>query len=250
MTLKLYSKISIFFFVAVLFSACKSFYPIQHDAALIKANNSFPADTQIQHYYQPYKDSLDKIMKVTLAVLEEDLSKSLPESTLGNMMVDILKIKTEEYTKNKIDVAILNYGGIRMSSLTKGNLNVEQAYLLMPFDNYLVSQTLTGQQLSGFCDSIAIKNGWPIAGLSFKIKEHSAIDILVNNEPIDLAKNYNVALIDYVASGGDGMAFLKSLPQTQTGVLYREAIIEYWKAQTKLGNKISAKIENRITYAK
>ena len=247
---KVYSKISIIVFIAVVFSACKTFYPVQNSATLVKANNLIQADTAILHYYQPYKDSLDKIMKIPLAELEEDLTKKLPESTLGNLMADILKVKTAEYTKDIIDVAIMNYGGIRVQSLTKGALNVEDAFLIMPFDNYIVEQVLTGQQLSDFCDLIAAKNGWPIAGFSFEIKDNKATNILINNQPIVLTKKYNVALNDYVASGGDGMALLKEIPQKQTGILLRDAIIEYWQAQTKLGNKISAKIENRITYAK
>jgi len=168
---------------------------------------------------------------------------------LGNMMADILKLKTAAYTNQTIDVAILNYGGIRTPSLSKGTLMVEHAYLLMPFDNYLVEQILTGQQLSDYCDSLAIKGGWPVAGIAFVIKNKKASDIRVNGIPIDLKKNYNVATNDYLANGGDGMTFLKTIPQIQTGKLYRDAIIEYWKEQTKAGKKIQSNLENRIQYA-
>ena len=244
-----YSNFGIFILAVVFTTACKIYYPAQEAASLVKVNNSFSADTAIKVFYKPYKDSLDKIMKVPLAELTEDLTKKLPESTLGNMMADILKVKTAEYTNDKIDVAILNYGGIRPSSLTKGMLNVEHAYLLMPFDNYVVEQTLTGQQLSDFCDSMAMKKGWPVSGISFQIKNDKAINILVNSAPLDLNKKYKVAINDYLANGGDGMTFLKSIPQIQTGRLFRDAIMEYWSVQTKAGKKISAKLENRISYA-
>lgn len=247
---KIYSNIKIYFSAIVVFlTACKTIYPTTQTAALVKINKEISTDSATFIYYKPYKDSLDKIMKVPLVELEQDLSKKLPESTLGNFMVDMLKIKTEEYTNDKIDAAILNYGGIRTPSLTKGMLNVEHAYLLMPFDNYLVEQILTGQQLSDFCDSIATKNGWPVSGISFQIKNKKAQHILVNNEPIILTKKYNIALNDYLADGGDGMAFLKTIPQKQTGKLFRDAIIEYWTEQAKLGKKVSAKLENRITNA-
>ena len=249
MTLKIYSDIKILLFSVVLMTACKSYFPIQENSLLVKVNKSFPADTDIRVYYKPYKDSLDKIMKVPLAELAEDLTKQLPESTLGNLMADMLKTKTEEYYGQKIDIAILNYGGIRVPSLTKGTLMVEHAYLLMPFDNYLTVQILTGQQLQDFCDSMAVKKGWPVSGISFQIKNDKAIHILVNKEPIDLSKKYHLATNDYLANGGDGMAFLKSIPQIQTGKLFRDAIIEYWTAQTKAGKKISSQLENRISYA-
>jgi 2',3'-cyclic-nucleotide 2'-phosphodiesterase (5'-nucleotidase family) len=248
--LKIYSKILAISFLIINFTACKTYYPIREEASLIKANNTLIADTTILSFYKPYKDSLDKVMKIKVAELDTDLSKSQPESTLGNLMADILKTKTAIYTRDKIDAAILNYGGIRMSSLTKGALNIEHAYMLMPFDNYIVEQVLTGQQLQDVCDSIAIKNGWPVAGISFQIKEKKAINILVNNIPINLGQKYSIAISDYLANGGDGLTFLKQIPQKQTGKLFRDAIIEYWQEQTKLGNKISSAIENRISYAK
>jgi 2',3'-cyclic-nucleotide 2'-phosphodiesterase (5'-nucleotidase family) len=250
MTSKIYSKIRICFVaVAVCVTACKTIYPTTSTASLVKINKDIQADSATFNYYKPYKDSLDKIMKVALVELDQDLSKKLPESTLGNFMVDMLKVKTQEYTKDKIDVAVLNYGGIRIPSLTKGILSVEHAYLLMPFDNYIVEQILTGQQLADFCDSIAAKGGWPVSGISFQIKNKKAQQILVDNEPIVLTKKYNVAVNDYLANGGDGIAFLKNISQKQTGKLFRDAIIEYWKEQASVGKKVSAKIENRITNA-
>ncbi|MDB5226014.1 MAG: 5-nucleotidase [Bacteroidota bacterium] len=249
MTSRTYSKKRLLFFCVILLTACKSYFPATESSSLLKVNRSYGADLSVKSYYRPYKDSLDKIMKVPVVELQDDLVKKLPESTLGNLMVDMLKAKTEEYTKDKIDVGILNYGGIRSPSLTKGMLNVEHAYLLMPFDNYLVEQTLTGQQLKDFCDSIALKKGWPVSGMSFQIKNDKATNIMINNAPLNLSKTYKVALIDYVANGGDGMAFLKSIPQKQTGILFRDAILEYWKDQAKAGKKIFAKLENRITYA-
>ncbi|MEN9449255.1 MAG: hypothetical protein RJA25_2545 [Bacteroidota bacterium] len=246
---RIYSKS--WLFVAVIFSitACKVLYPKKEQSDLIKVTANIKADTIVKIFYKPYKDSLDKLMKRPLAELENDLTKQLPESSLGNLMADMLKIKTAEYTKQKIDAAIMNYGGIRVPSLSKGILKVENVYMLMPFDNYLVMQVLNGQQLSDFCDSMARMKGWPVSGLSFKIKEGKAINIKVNNEAIDLHKNYNVATNDYLANGGDGMTFLKYIPQIQTGKLFRDAIIEYWTEQAKAGKKISATTENRIMHA-
>lgn len=248
--LKICFKILFLFSFIISFTSCKTYYPIHEKSNLIKANNSLLVNTSILSFYKPYKDSLDKIMKIKVADLDSDLTKNQPESTLGNLMADILKIKTVSYTQDKIDVAILNYGGIRMSSLTKGALNIEHAYMLMPFDNYIVEQILTGQQLQDLCDSIATKNGWPVSGISFQIKENKAINIQVNNIPLNLTQKYTIAINDYLANGGDGLTFLKMIPQKQTSKLFRDAIIEYWQEQTKLGNKILSAIENRISYAK
>jgi 2',3'-cyclic-nucleotide 2'-phosphodiesterase (5'-nucleotidase family) len=118
----------------------------------------------------------------------------------------------------------------------------------MPFDNYLVTQQLSGQQVQDLCDSIAVKKGWPVSGISFRIKNEKAIDVAVQGVALDLQKKYEVALNDYLATGGDGLAFLKNIPNQNTGVLFRDAIMEYWKEQHISGQKINARIENRIIY--
>ncbi len=250
MTSNIYSKQRLLIACLVLFTACKSFFPVQEQSSLIKITSAAAADSVITGYYTPYKDSLDKIMKVPLAELDNELTKKQPEGTLGNHLADILKIQAEQYAKTKVDVAILNYGGIRIPALSKGTLRIEHAYFIMPFDNYIVLQTLTGRQLSDFCDSMALKNGWPVSGMSFQISGKKAININVAKTPLDVEKKYTVALNDYVANGGDGMTFLKNIPQQQTGVLFRDAIIEYWSAQNKAGKIITADLENRISYAK
>ncbi len=250
MTSSIYSKHRLLIACLVLFSACKSYFPVQEQSSLIKINASVASDSLVTGYYTPYKDSLDKIMKVPLAELENELTKKQPEGTLGNHLADILKIQAEQYSGIKVDVAILNYGGIRIPALSKGILRMEHAYFIMPFDNYIVLQTLTSRQLSDFCDSMAMKKGWPVSGLSFQIENNKAVNIKVGNTPLVMEQKYTVALNDYVANGGDGMTFLKAIPQQQTGVLFRDAIIEYWTAQNKAGKKISAALENRISYAK
>lgn len=241
-------KVSIIILVFLL-TSCRSFTPVRHESLQIKLNSTQATDSTVLRYYLPYKDSLDKLLKFPVAELENDLSKKQPESSLGNLMADIMKIKTEQYSERKIDVGIVNFGGIRVGALKKGVLHIEDAYFIMPFDNYLVVQELSGQQLKDLCDSIAIKNGWPVSGISFQIKNNKAINIMVDNQPLDNQKTYTIALSDYVANGGDGMTLLKSIPQVQTGKLYRDAILEYWSEQSKSGKKISSAIENRITYA-
>lgn len=228
--------------------ACKTYYPTKTTTDLLKIEKSLPADTALISFYKPYKDSLDKAMNIKVATLESDLFKKQPESTLGNLMADIVYKKTSDYLKTKIDFAVMNYGGIRVNSLSKGDLRIENAYLISPFDNYLVVQNLSGAQVHGICDSIAKLNGWPVSGISFVIKNKKAEQIKIQQIPLDENKIYSMATIDYIANGGDGMAFLKNIPQTASGILCRDAILDYWKEQTQKGLTINAQLENRITH--
>ena len=77
--LRHYSKTVIFSLAVVLSTACKTYFPAQETSALIKVDKTQQADTLLLKYYKPYKDSLDKIMKIQLAELDTDLTKKLPE---------------------------------------------------------------------------------------------------------------------------------------------------------------------------
>ena len=58
-----------------------------------------------------------------------------------------------------------------------------------------------------------------------------------------------VANSGYIANGGDELEYLKNIPQENRGYLFRDAIIDYIRDQIKQGKKISATLQNRISYA-
>ena len=100
-----------------------------------------------------------------------------------------------------------------------------------------------------FLDKIASSGGWPIAGITFQIKDKKAINVKVGTVPIDLNKTYTIANSDFVINGGDSDNILKSIPQQNIGYFMRDALIEYVTKMTAAGKNISFKEENRITNA-
>ncbi|MCB9034852.1 MAG: 5'-nucleotidase C-terminal domain-containing protein [Chitinophagales bacterium] len=231
MMLKRYFKIvlSIIFFCLIT-TACKTFVATQEQFER-KAIENLVFDTSIVNQYQPYKDSLDKSMKVKIATLQNDVVKAQPSSTLTNLLADILFEQATKYIKQPIDFAVMNYGGIRLPSLSKGDLLVEHAYQLMPFDNYIVALQLNGTQVQELCNSIAKSGGWPVSHIQFTIDDANANNIQINNEALQNNKLYTVAMIDYIANGGDNMTMLKTITQIPTGVLLRNGIIDYFKTK-------------------
>ncbi len=196
--------------------------------------------------YSPYKLQLDSQMNVVIGYLKTPLELNQPESTLGNHISDIILEMASLYTVQKIDLAVINFGGLRLTSLPSGNLLVEHAYKVMPFDNYLATIKLKGEVLLKFFNHMASFGGWPISGASYEINNHIAQNIFIQGNPFDEHQEYIVALSDYLIGGGDKCFFLENLPYTNTQVLFRDAIIEYWQ-KTKLRNdSISVLLENRI----
>jgi 2',3'-cyclic-nucleotide 2'-phosphodiesterase (5'-nucleotidase family) len=186
-------------------------------------------DPSVEEIIAPYRENLAKTMHVVIANSSEEIYKEKPNSALLNFMADILLEGARMETgRNDIDLAIQNYGGIRVTSLPKGNITRGNIYELMPFDNTIVIMETPGSELKLLLDRIADYGGWPISkGTSFKIiDERYADSIYVNHQPFDINKTYVLALPDYIANGGDKTDFFHTSKKTDTGILIRDIIIK------------------------
>jgi len=185
-------------------------------------------DNTISEMIMPYKHEMDSQMNLVLGILPVNLKKERPNSNMGNWFCDAMLVMAEKHYGSEVDFAIQNYGGLRIPFLGKGNITKANIYELMPFDNQLIVLELNGTQVTDLLNNIASDGGWPISrGLSFRINEDKAADIKIKGEDLVDDKIYKVALPDYVANGGGGINFLKSIPQLNTGAFIRDAIIEY-----------------------
>jgi 2',3'-cyclic-nucleotide 2'-phosphodiesterase (5'-nucleotidase family) len=238
------------FFAIVFFVSCKTSYQPQsvtYDAYRI--SQSYKQDSDLIKLLQPYADSVNKSMNTVIAVADITLEKKQPEGTLGNVMVDAMLARAKEVYKLPVQVAFINHGGIRLNSVAAGNITKGKVFELAPFDNDIVIQQLNGKILQAFLDHISGKGGWPAAGITWQIKDKKAVNILINGQPIKETETYSVAMVDYVANGGDDCAMLRAVPQQSIGLVLRDALITYFIEQTRAGKKISAKIENRVSNA-
>ncbi len=214
-----------------------------------RINKDTKKDTGLIIMLALYKDSVNKTMNNVLGFSTDGLTKKQPESGLGNFMTDAMKIMGEKKFGKHIDAAFINYGGIR-SYLPKGDITVGKIFELMPFDNLIVLQVIKGDSLQSFLNHIAAKNGWPISGISFGIKDKQAVNILIDGEPFNTDSTYIIANSDYIANGGDDVQMLKNIPQINRGYLLRDALIAYTQLLTEQGLSIDTKTEKRITYAR
>lgn len=242
-------KIFAFSFLLFLLASCqKSFSLVSIEDSQQKFTTVYTeVDSSIEREIEPYRKELEKSMSGVLAVANKDLPKAKPESLLGNLLADATLAMAAKYTQSSIDVGIMNYGGIRVPSISKGPVTLGNVYEVMPFDNFLVVLELDGKTLQAVFDKIASVGGWPISGASFIIKDGNAHFVKVNNERIIETKIYRVAISDYLANGGDNLSLLKGIPQENTNVLLRDAFIAYFTLLNDQGKNLDAQIENRIT---
>jgi len=242
-----------FFIVGILFliiSSCHTAYQSQSlEYKSYRINNNDAPDPDLVNLIKPYSDSVNKSMNDIVGIADISLEKKLPESTLGNFMVDAFYIMAKEKYSTQVDGAILNYGGIRLNQLPAGNVNRGKVFELMPFDNLLVLQKMSGTVLQQLLDLTASKGGWPLAGITMQIKDKKAVNVMIGGKPIDMNASYTIANSDFVGNGGDDADMLRSIPQIVNGYLMRDAIFDYILRLKQKRKNISADIENRVTNA-
>lgn len=239
--------LSLFFSFVFAIVSCNSSY--QSQAVKYKKYNISKAeknDDKLNTLIKPYADSVNKSMNDVIAVNEVTLENKQPEGTLGNLIADIMLTMAKEKYKTNVDVAVMNIGGIRLPVIPAGEITRGKIFELSPFDNIVVLQKLTGKQLQGFLDHIAGRKGWPVSGLIMQIKNKEAVNVKINNVPIDMNATYTLAVLDYVANGGDDAVMLRPIPQMNNGYLFRDGILEYLATHKKIN---ISKIENRVTNA-
>jgi 2',3'-cyclic-nucleotide 2'-phosphodiesterase (5'-nucleotidase family) len=206
------------------------------------------ADSALGMLLQPYRDSVERSMGVVVGQAIATLEKARPSSSLGNFMADAVLHMAAKRFDRTVHFSLLNYGGIRLTQLPQGPVTRGKIFELMPFDNLIVLQELSGAQVQELLDFIAAQGGWPVAGVSFTIRNKKATDIIIAGKPFNLQQTYTIANSDYVANGGDGAAFMRSIPQATNGYLVRDALFDYVSFLQSQNMLIVANNEMRINH--
>lgn len=238
-----------FVFISVAFS-CNTVYQSQTlQYKTYRINSAEQQDSSLLNFLQPYSVNVNKTMNDVVGVASVSMDKKQPEGALGNFMVDAFITMAAEQYNTKVDVAVVNFGGIRLTQLASGNVTTGKIFELMPFDNVLILQKVKGSALQEFLNIAAEKGGWPVAGMTMQIKDKKAVNIMIGGKPLDPNTVYTLANSDFLANGGDNADMLRTIPQISNGYLMRDAILDYIKKLKSQGKNISANIENRVTNA-
>lgn len=235
-------------FLSLFISSCShNFTATQYHAANNVVDSNFIEQQRINDIILPYKTELDKEMNVVIGYAETMLTKTQPESDLGNWMCDIVLTKSKDYYKDSIDFTFLNHGGIRLPSLAKGDVTYGKMIELMPFENRIVIMQLRGTIVDSLFNHMAAKGGWHVSkGTSYKMNSGKAVNVVINGKPLDLSKTYTLAVSDYLAQGGDNCTMLKGIPYIDTRVTLRDALIQGLKEATARGEYVRSIIEGRV----
>lgn len=151
-----------------------------------------------------YKYKVDSINGIVVGKAAGNFNRN-PE--LLNWMADFVFEDARRLTDKKIDLSIVNAGGVR-SPFLKGNITKGNIIQSFPFDNLEVVVELKGSDLIATLDSMAAGGGNGVsrnvtAVIDRDLKKCESVTI--DGKAIDPDRTYYVATIDYLARGNDGM---------------------------------------------
>lgn len=201
--------------------------------------------TKVIEKYSPQVAPLQEIIGYS----EDEYDKGRPESGLSNFAADVIRAVAEKKTGEKVDIALTNFGGIR-TSLPRGAVRVYDVFSIFPFDNYLVTFDIKGSDLRCFLTQmIARRRVEALSGVEIVITGNQAEKLDVAGAPIDDARTYKFATINFLMDGGDGVVLSDvAFNRLDTGIWIRDAIVEYLREQMQRGEKIVLNPDGRIKY--
>ncbi|MDA8129915.1 MAG: 5'-nucleotidase C-terminal domain-containing protein [Elusimicrobia bacterium] len=164
-------------------------------------------DQKVVQTLKGFSAKVDKEMGKVIGRSEVDLgsSRSGLDSDIGNWFTDAMR------RQSGADVAFQNTPGIR-SDLKAGDIRMRDIFQVMPFENTLVTLTLTGEQLRRLM-AANLPGGFSklqVSGLKVTFRSPSDdpanITLERDGKPVGDGERFKVATNNYLTTGGTGGA--------------------------------------------
>jgi 2',3'-cyclic-nucleotide 2'-phosphodiesterase (5'-nucleotidase family) len=216
----------------------------------IAMSDSIATEQDLDRLIAPYRDSLELTMNTVLVMNHEPLTRGIPESTLGNLIADLLLERALMEMPDSIRplICLINIGGLRVD-LPQGPITVGKVFELMPFENEIDIIKLSPEKVKEMLEYLNDVGGQPIAGFSISGKLGSGQQLQdADGRPIELKDHIYVVTSDYLAEGGDKMDFFKDpMARIRTGIKIRDAIIDDFRTLGLAEHELKASLDGRIS---
>ena len=212
---------------------------------LVSAGSQNVPDRKAALIVKKYQDRVKQKFAVVVGETSVDLTAGKgAESNLGNLVADAMRAAAG------CRIAFMNSGGIR-ASIPVGKITMEEVYTALPFDNVLVSMSLTGDQVRQALEQGGTMEfgGLQVSGVTvtYDLKKpvgERVVKADVGGEPLGPDKVYTVVTNDFLAAGGDKVTVLKEGKNIAYGDSLRDALVE----DLKKYSPVSPKVEGRIVF--
>jgi 5'-nucleotidase len=179
-----------------------------------------------------YRTAIAPIANKVVGSITADITNLVPtggtsETALGDVIADAQLAYTKAAAGAQI--ALMNPGGIRDSLIwaksaggeANGLVTYGECFSVQPFNNLVVTQTLTGAQVKAVLEQqfpgyngqtvrriLQVSSGLTYTYDSTQLAGGRISDVKLNGVPIDPALTYRVTTNDFLANGGDGFTEL------------------------------------------
>jgi 2',3'-cyclic-nucleotide 2'-phosphodiesterase (5'-nucleotidase family) len=173
------------------------------------------------------------------------LERGGTENLLGDWAVDCLMAEAEKEFGRKVDIGVLNHGGIRID-MPQGEVLMDDIMSMFPFKNYLNLVAMKGSEVRALFDRMA-RRVQVVGGVKVTVKDGQVLELLVGGEPVDDDRIYNVATIDFLLSGGDGIFSGRQFEETlETELMVFDVIMAHVRGLAEAGQPIAKERDGRV----
>ena len=182
-----------------------------------------------------------------IAVPLPNSASSAGEVQLGDLIADAQAADPSVAGQGAPDVAFMNPGGIRGAGLANpGDVTFGDAFTVQPFNNFVVSMSMTGQQVLDLLNQqwsggnagsnrkfLQVSNGfsyrWQNAAGGPVLDESS---VTIKGAPLVKTQTYRVVSNSFLSEGGDGFSTFAAATNKVVGGLDIDAFADYLEAYT------------------
>lgn len=165
-------------------------------------------------------------LKEVIAYAPQAFILKRPESGLSNYIADRLRADVQEIVApRKVDLAITNFGGIRVD-IPAGNVMVDDIMSMLPFKNHLCYLRLKGSDVLRWFEYMAGHVPQCISGAQLTVEDGKLVSAAIGGKKVDPDRIYGLATIDFLLDGGDGLKLARNaIEYIQTDVKIGDAIL-------------------------
>ncbi|MBU1107935.1 MAG: bifunctional metallophosphatase/5'-nucleotidase [Candidatus Riflebacteria bacterium] len=206
-----------------------------YNGQLIKITSEHepPPGDQLLELVSRYNHQLEQQMGTVAGFTDKDLSltKDLKKTHILTMGTFTAQSMLEA---GKGDICVVNSGAIK-TGIEAGEITIGEIYEALPYDNTVVTFTMSGKDVQAMFDFICSNktppDGYQYAGMNAELDmvKGQAKNILIGGQPLDAEKKYRVSTSSFMANGnidGDKL-FAKVESVEDSGVFMRDAAINY-----------------------
>ena len=192
----------------------------------------YPADPVMAGYIQQYVDAAKSFAMRPAGQLAAPAAGAVLGQLIADAQLDATKPAGAQ-------IALMNPFGVRAPIVpaADGSVKFGDIYAAQPFNNTLVTQSLSGAELKAVLEQGFDENGpyqalIPSAGLTYgydmtRPVGERVVDLRVGGQPIDLGATFRVTTNSFLAQGGDSFTLLSRQKDGVIGVSDLDAL-EAW----------------------